>query len=322
MPLVPTGSYRPPALLRNGHLHTIAPSLLRRVPLLTADRQRIPTPDGDFLDIDYYRAGNPRVAVIAHGLEGDSRQPYVQGLATALARAGYDIAAWNLRGCSGSPNLLPLSYHSGATNDLHTVLTSILTNTLYQKIVLAGFSLGGNITLKYLADHALTLDPRIAAAVAFSVPCDLAASATHLGNPSNRLYMARFLVSLTAKIRAKQKRFPGSIDTSGLDRIRTFKEFDDRYTAPLHGFRDAADYWARASSGPALHLLRVPALLVNALDDPFLPPACYPRETAAASDHLFLETPPRGGHVGFVSSLNSPAYWSESRAVTFFADVL
>ena len=321
MPLVST-PYHCPLPLRNGHLHTVVPSLLRRVPPVTTDRQRLATPDGDFLDVDRYRAGNHRLAVITHGLEGDSRQPYVQGLATALARAGFDVAAWNLRGCSGTPNRLPLSYHSGATNDLHTVLSHTLTDTPYRQAVLAGFSLGGNITLKYLADHAATLDSRIAAAVAFSVPCDLAASAAHLARPSNAIYMRRFLISLTAKIRAKRERFPGHIDTTGIEKMRTFQEFDDRYTAPLHGFRDAADYWARASCGPALHLLRVPALLVNAADDPFLPAACYPRAAAAASDHLFLETPRHGGHVGFASSMNSPTYWSESRALTFFDDVL
>lgn len=302
----------------NGHLLSIFPAVFRRVPLVTRNRERLDTTDGDFLDLDWDTSGGfCRLAILTHGLEGDSRNACVQGMAAALRRRGWDTLAWNLRGCSGEANRLLRSYHSGATEDLDVVVRHALEARRYREVSLIGFSLGGNLTLKYLGDLGTDADPRVTAAVAFSVPCDLAASSRQLEKWSNRLYMERFLSGLRKKIRAKMVVFPGQLSDTGLDAMRTFREFDGTYTAPLHGFASADDYWSQASCRPVLSRLTVPALLVNARDDPFLAPECFPFAEAEASPFFHFEAPHRGGHVGFVSFNRQNEYWSETRATAF-----
>lgn len=318
MPLVPSSSYRPPAGFGNPHLQTIWASKLRRVDGPVFVRERIETPDGDFLDLDRVPAGASRAAVISHGLEGSTGRAYVRGMARALASRGWDVVAWNLRGCSGEANRLARSYHSGDTADLDTVVQHVLPK--YARLALVGFSLGGNLTLKYLGEA--ERDPRLAAAVAFSVPVDLAASSAALARWTNAHYMAYFLRSLRAKVLEKAERFPDEVDASRLRGVRSFRRFDEAFTAPMHGFAGAEDYWARASSRPFLPHIRVPTLLVNAADDPFLAPACYPREEAAASGALRLEIPAHGGHVGFVTRGASGDYWSEGRAGEFLEEAV
>jgi predicted alpha/beta-fold hydrolase len=311
-------TYRAPWGFGNGHVQTIFPALFRRVPVITRRRERISTPDGDFLDLDWHTEVNrTRLAILSHGLEGDTTNTYIQGMAHALARADWDVLAWNFRGCSGEPNRLLRSYHSGATEDLAAVIAHAPER--YTRLALVGFSLGGNMTLKYLGEPGP--DPRVAGAVAYSVPCDLASSAHQLEGFFHRIYMSRFLRSLRGKVREKMTRFPGRLDDTGLDAMRTFREFDGAYTAPMNGFASAEDYWTRASSRPALERITVPTLLVNALDDPFLPPACFPVAEARASRSFFLETPRSGGHVGFVSFNARKEYWSERRAVEFLGEV-
>jgi len=209
------------------------------------------------------------------------------------------------------------SYHSGATEDLAAVVDHVLRGGRYRRVALVGFSLGGNITLKYLGDYGAGIDPRVDRAAAFSVPCDLASSSLALEGWRNRVYMDRFLVNLRGKIRAKMRKFPGALSDAGLDAMRTFREFDGAYTAPLHGYRDAEDYWARASSKPVLGRIEIPTLLVNARNDPFLPAECFPEDAARASGHFHFEAPRQGGHIGFVSFNDRGEYWSETRAVEF-----
>jgi hypothetical protein len=229
------------------------------------------------------------------------------------------VLAWNFRGCGGEPNRLLRCYHSGDTADLHAVLTHGLGRRSYADAVLVGFSIGGNQLLKYLGEDPERVPRAVRAAVAFSVPCDLAGSARVLARPANRFYMEYFLRSLRAKARLKNRLFGGILDLDGLDAMTTFDAFDDRFTAPLHGFAGAADYYRRASSLPHLEAIRVPTLLINALDDPFLSPSCFPAEAAAASRQLVLETPVSGGHVGFVERNRDNLYWSERRAAAFLA---
>jgi hypothetical protein len=298
-------------------LQSIVPTLCRRVSGVAYERLRIDTPDGDFLDLDYSRVGSDRVAVVAHGLEGSSQRPYVLGLVKAFNDAGWDAVAWNFRGCSGEPNRKLRSYHSGASEDLTAVIDHVVSRDRYRSIALAGFSMGGNIVLKYLGELGGRLGPAICGAAVFSVPCDLESAALQMGRPANAFYMKRFLRMLHGKIRAKMELFPGQVDDRGYGRMRTFHEFDDRYTAPLCGFENARDYWTRASSRPLLPAIRVPTLLVNARDDPFLAEPCYPYREAVDHPLLFLETPPSGGHVGFVASGNSGSWWVETRAVEF-----
>ena len=185
-----------------------------------------------------------------------------------------------------------------------------------------GFSLGGNLTLKLLGDTATQLDPRIQAAVALSVPCDLASSSERLEHISNRLYMRRFLKSLRGKVREKMRRFPGEITDDGLDQMRTFREFDGAYTAPIHGFKSADDYWQQCSCTTKLQDIAIPTLLINAQDDPFLTPSCYPIDKAKNSASFHLEMPKQGGHIGFVQFNQNGSYWSEQRTVEFLETAL
>jgi predicted alpha/beta-fold hydrolase len=318
MPIIDSSSYRPPPGLWGGHLQTIYPALVRRVSRITTQRERLETPDGDFLDLDW-KIGNGcrRVAILTHGLEGGAGNTYIQGMAAAFFRKGWDVLAWNFRGCSQEPNRLLRSYHSGETGDLQTVIAHALSTGRYGHLGLIGFSLGGNVTLKYLGDAGNAIDPRVAGAVVFSVPCDLASSSRKLENFTNRIYMHRFLVGLRKKIREKMQRFPGQLHDEGLDKMRTFQEFDGAYTAPIHGFLSAGDYWKRASSRPVLPAISRPTLMVNARNDPFLAPACFPFAEAAESRSFHFEAPHGGGHVGFVSFNTQNQYWSETRALEF-----
>ena len=313
MPLV-TSSYRAPLGLRSGHLATIFPTLFRQVGRPEIKRERLELPDGDFLDLDWSPRKHHRLAIIGHGLEGESSAKYIRGMSLALQKRKWDTLAWNCRGCSGEPNRVLRSYHSGASEDLASVVNDAVAQG-YAAISLIGFSLGGNIVLKYLGEEGQDLPREVQAAVAFSVPCDLTSSSLRLGDRDNLLYMSRFMDGLKNKVIQKHQKFPGKLDLSGLRGIKTFAQFDDRFTAPLNGFRDARDYWTRASSKPLLHRIAIPTLLVQARNDPFLPAACFPVEAAESNPSLFLETPAHGGHVGFISK--GKEYWSEARASEF-----
>ena len=319
MPLVTEARYQPPFYLFNGHLQTIVPSLWRTVHDVAYQRERLELPDGDFLDLDWSRLPAHRptdgLAIVSHGLEGDASRPYVRGMVRALNRAGFDALAWNYRSCGGEMNRLLRSYHLGDTEDLDRVLRHALATGRYRRAYLLGFSAGGNVTLKYLGEDAARVPTEVQRAAVFSVPTDLKASSVYIGRPQNQVYMRRFLKSLRLKVRAKAELLPGQIDLDGLEDLRDFQQFDSRYTAPMHGFGSADAYYQYASSGRYLSGIRVPTLLVNAQNDPFLPASCYPRELAASSPFVFLETPPDGGHVGFAES--GGEYYSERRAVAF-----
>ena len=321
MPLVARSAHQPPFYLFNGHLQTIAPSLWRTVPDVQYERERLELPDGDFLALDWSRLPPHRptngLAIISHGLEGDSQRPYVRGMARALNRAGLDALAWNYRSCGGEMNRLLRSYHLGDTQDLARVLAHALAGGRYERVYLLGFSAGGNVTLKFLGENPAQVPPEVQRAAVFSVPTDLRASSMHIARPQNQVYLRRFLKSMRLKIRAKAALLPGQVDVSGLEELRNFPQFDERYTAPMHGFATADEYYAHASSGQYLAAIRVPTLLMNAQNDPFLPPSCYPHETAAASAFVYLETPVAGGHVGFAETSADGAYYSERRAVEF-----
>jgi len=326
MPILPVPDYLPPLPLRRSHLSTLYPTLLRTAPVLPpARRERVETPDGDFLLVDRHssRVGLSRsLVVISHGLEGDSRRKYVTGMARMATGLGMDAACWNQRGCGGEPNRLPRSYHSGETGDLHTVVAHCLKDGGYDRVALIGFSLGGNQILKYLGEDPAKVDERVEGAAVFSVPADLGPSERVLALPSRRIYVEYFMRGLRAKVREKAARFPDLVPADLLEGVRTLRDFDDRYTAPFHGYRDAADYYARASSLPLLDDVRVPTLLVNAQNDPFLTPSCYPRDAALANPHLFLETPRFGGHVGFAALGPENVYWSERRAAAFLTELM
>jgi hypothetical protein len=313
MPLLDS-SFRPPLWLRDGHVQTILGALSRQRTSAHFSRERWELPDGDFLDLDWARPSHPRLAIVSHGLEGSSAQGYIRRVAVALGRAGWDVLAWNFRGCSGEPNRLPRFYHSGETEDLRAVVARAAGD--YRRVALVGFSLGGNITLKYLGEA--PPHPCVVGAAAVSVPIDLASCARRLDREwGNRFYLRRFLGTMRAKIAAKARQFPGAFDVRGLEAVTTFEEFDGRYTGALHGFRDAEDYWAQSSARQFLPRLTVPTLLLNARNDPFLTSSCFPEAEAAASAHLFLEAPASGGHVGFVDLARGLEPWWSQRVAQF-----
>ncbi len=313
MPLLARSSFLPAAGLGNGHLQTVWPALFRKPPLVTTQRERLELADGDFLILDWARHPTPvRLAIITHGLESHSRDTTIQGMAGAFFASGWDVLAWNLRGCGGEPNRLARFYHSGASEDLAAVVD--LTSRRYTEIALIGFSLGGNITLKYLGENP---DAPVLGTATFSVPCDLTSSVIELDRPTNRVYTRRFIKSLRAKIAEKYPLFPNVLNITNLNSITTFHQFDSAYTAPLHGFASAEDYWEMSSCRSYLPRITVPALLVNAANDPFLGEACYPREIAEASPFFHLEIPESGGHCGFVSSTSDALAWHETRALEF-----
>jgi predicted alpha/beta-fold hydrolase len=313
MPIL-ASHFHPPAYLRNGHIQTILPVLLRRRLNIALKRERLELEDGDFLDLDWARMGGDKLAILSHGLEGCSDDGSNRGMTTTLHAAGWDALAWNLRGCGKEMNRLPRSYHSGETGDLGAVIRFAATR--YSRIALIGFSLGGNMTLKYLGEA--SLHPAVIGAVAISVPIDLAATARALDHRwSNRIYLRRFIKSLIAKVETKARRFPDQVDASRIRTIRTFQEFDDRYTAPIHGFRDAADYWKKSSARQYLDRITIPTLLLNANDDPFLTPGCFPFAEAEQNPSLFFEAPESGGHMGFVDLTRGGEPWFERRVVEF-----
>jgi len=310
MPLLES-RFRPPLFLRNGHLQTILGALLPRRFRDGVVTERLELPDGDFLDLDWGKAGHRRLAVISHGLEGSSKNRDIRGLSAALNKAGWDTLAWNFRGCSGELNRCLRFYHSGETGDLSAVLSHAAGS--YSSLALMGFSLGGNMILKYLGEG--NVHPDLQAAVAVSVPVDLASSARALDRrPGNQIYLRRFMKSLAAKVEAKAKQFPTEIDATGVRDVRSFSIFDDRYTARIHGFRDAEDYWSQSSAIGYLNRISIPTLLLNAKDDPFLSLESFPYTEGRQNPCLSLETPNSGGHLGF---LDAQGFWIERRIPEF-----
>jgi len=320
MPLIPTSNYKPPLIFNNRHLNTTYPSLIRKVEGVRYERERLNTPDGDFLDLDWYFNGGSKLILGLHGLEGDAQRPYIQGMLKLFGRHGWDGAGLNFRGCSGELNRLPRSYHIGDTGDLQFVIRHILNNYRYDEIALFGFSLGGNVTLKYLGEQGKELPNVIKRAVAFSVPCHIESANVEIQKWFNRVYRNRFLNSLNAKLLAKAKLFPEQVKLPEEGLPKTFQEFDDIYTGPIHGFRDAHEYWSSNSSIHFIPGIKIPVLLINAQDDTFLSPKCYPVELAEKMKNFYLEIPEKGGHVGFVTSDKDGFYWSERRAADFILE--
>lgn len=303
--------------MQNAHVQTVYPTLFRKCEPVNYQRERILTDDDDFLDLDWSQIGSSKLAILSHGLEGNSRMQYVVGMVKQLNQHGWDALAWNYRSCSGEINRQLRFYHNGVTDDLDRVIQRAQSTEQYNQIALIGFSLGGNLTLNYLGWNSASLSSLIARAVVFSVPCDLTASSGELAKPKCRLYMKRFLRSFHHKIREKMAIMPDQIDDKDFHQIKNFKDYDDRYTAPIHGFKSAEDYWIKCSSQRIIPDIRIPTLIVNAKNDPFLSGGCYPVSEAEKSNYVWLEMPASGGHVGFIEFKKQNIYWSEARAVEF-----
>ncbi|RXK50815.1 YheT family hydrolase [Aquirufa rosea] len=321
MPLInPENSYQAPFWLPEGHSQSIFPSLFRKVQYLSAQRERLILSDGDFVDLDWYVDGplsEKPLLIISHGLEGSSQAQYVLGLTKTMREKGFHVLAWNFRSCSGELNTQLRSYHSGATDDLEEVIQACVKQGA-KELYLAGFSLGGNLTLKWLGEKGQNHPNLIRKAVAFSVPLHLSSSSRKLARLENGLYTHRFLQTLLAKAQAKAAKFPGAVDPAILRKIKTLKEFDDVITGPWHGFKDAEDYYEQNSSLYFLSKIQVPTLVVNAQNDPFLSPECLPADMASKWEHVFLELPEQGGHCGFYPVNYQGTLWSEQQAMNWF----
>jgi predicted alpha/beta-fold hydrolase len=311
-----------PWYLCNGHFETIWPSLFRRLELPAYRREQITTADDDFLDLDWLQQGHRRLAIISHGLEGDSRRHYVAGMVRALATHGWDVLAWNFRGCGGKINRQPRFTHNGATDDLDAVVRHALARYTYRTISLVGFSMGGNLTLVYLGREADRVPCEVKAAICFSVPCDLAAASQRLAEAGNLIYMRRFMSQMGSKVQQQAKQFPALFPCEDYHKLKNFEDFDGRYTAPLHGFRNALDYWHQCSSNRYLGAIRLPTWIINARNDPFLTAACFPDFTFHRNPLVSLVAPEHGGHCGFLATGNSRLYWSEDVSVRLLSAFL
>ena len=307
-------------MLLNGHLETIIPSLLYKAPMVNYHRQRLELKDGDFIDLDWLLKNNhDRLLIITHGLEGNSERHYVRRTAKYFHDLGWDVLAWNCRSCSGEINRLSKFYHHGDTNDLNEVISDVLS-AKYSKVVLFGYSMGGSLSIKYLGEGR-TLDPRIKGAVTYSVPLNLKDSGDQLEKRVNRFYANRFLKKLIKKVRIKAKYYPGILDIDGIDQIKTFDDFHRKYTLPLYGFSSIDDFYEKATCDQFLPYLSVPVFVGNALNDPLLGTKCYPREEAKRNKLFYLQTPLKGGHVGF-SYQNKEYSWMETHGAYFINEVL
>ena len=319
--------YRPAWWIPGAHARTLWGKLIRRRARIDTHRERWDTPDGDFIDIDRLDAKpeHPRVLLL-HGLEGSSRSHYAQGLLAAAHRRGWAADVLVFRSCGGEPNRLLRSYHSGETGDLDFVIRTLIAEQPAQPIVLTGVSLGGNVLLKWLGEQSDNVPSQVVAAAAISVPFDLARGSLHLQHGLSRLYESYFLRSLRKKAMGKAARFPGHLDTRAIRRATTLWDFDDAVTAPIHGFRNARDYYDRSSSIHWLAGVRVPTLLLNAVDDPFLPSSVLDdvRTIARTNAALHVEFVAKGGHVGFISGVAPwrAVYYAEARAIDFLGGAL
>ena len=311
--------YRAPWWLPGGHLQTIYPFLaLRRRPP-PYRRERWETPDGDFIDLDWTRAyaGAPLLALF-HGLEGSSASHYATALMRAVVVRQWNGVVVHFRGCGGEPNRLARAYHSGDAEEIDWILRRLRGHHPAARLFAAGVSLGGNALLKWLARERSGAKAVVTAAAAVSAPLDLMIAGDRLGSGFNRLYGNLFLSTLRRKSLAKLRRFPGIYESSAVEQARTLRQFDDAVTAPLHGFRDADDYWTRASSRHELRQIEIPTLIVHARNDPFLPGPHLP-EAADAAPAVELDFPAGGGHAGFASGpFPGNLGWLPRRLIGFF----
>ena len=320
MPIIPNSSFKVPFWLINEHWQTIMPAVIRNPKKLNYTRERITTRDQDFLDLDFICNNRNRIAILSHGLEGHSDKNYMRAMARYFYRHGWDTLSWNCRSCSGELNLTPKLYHHGATEDLADVIHYVLEKG-YAQIVLVGFSLGGSLVVKYLGENGANVPAEIVCGIAFSIPCQLGSCAARMSDPVNKFYLNRFLTKLKAKIVLKTEQFPGLFDISDIDKISSFYEFDSRFTAPLYGFSSAKDFYNYSSAGNYIEGIQKPTLLINSLNDPMFPDDCYPFEIAAHHQYFHLETPARGGHMGYWWPGISEG-WAEQRALRFVNEIV
>jgi len=322
MALKTDSSYNPEFLFKNNHFNTIYRTLFQNLEI-NYTRKRLELEDGDFMDLDFSSINSNKIVVAIHGLEGSSGSNYIKSLTKVLNQHQFDVVAVNLRGCSGEPNRKLSSYHSGKTDDLDKVITYLNAKYPFKEINLVGFSLGGNMILKYLGEGIFDSHKTIRSAVTVSAPCDLKGSSVELSKFWNNAYMKRFLISLKNKLIVKSEQFPDSfLEMEKIKNARNFFDMDNLYTAPAHGFKDAFDYWEQNSSKQFVPSIKTPTLLITSQDDPFLSKTCIPVKEAKNNSNFILELTSYGGHVGFNSSFSvTKNHWLEKRIVNFLNEI-
>jgi uncharacterized protein len=314
MALLENAPYAPPTFLKGKHLQTIAPAF-RKVTDVPYLRERIDTPDGDFLDLDWLRQGHRKLLILTHGLEGNSQRPYILGMAKYFAQLGWDILAWNCRSCSGELNRLFRLYNHGDVGDISTVVNHATTRYIYDEVALAGFSMGGNINLKYAA---VCPHPSVSKVIAFSAPLEMRSSTETLAAWDNWVYRYHFQRKLLPKLKAKAKLFPQKLDYDYV--IKNIKSWDFQlhtFFCVMNDYVSLDDFYERGSALNFIADLKIKTLIVQAENDPMLSPACFPKDMARKHDFLNLEVVKQGGHCGFPLKNNKNESYAELRASAF-----
>ncbi|GAA4839377.1 YheT family hydrolase [Algivirga pacifica] len=313
--MVSDQNYLPLYPFKQSHLSTIYPALFRRV-RVDYRRERLFTPDDDFVDIDWSKVGSHRCVIVAHGLEGSSDLSYVKGVVKMANDRKWDAVALNYRGCSGEHNWKFRSYHPGATDDIKLMVEHIITTGNYKEVFLVGFSLGGNLLLKYAGEENNHISSKIGGLVAISVPCDLEATSDHMHRPAGYVYRNRFLKSRKEKVKHKATYKEASFTIADVKKVKTFEELDDMYTAPAHHYPNAREFWRATSCKHYIPDIKVPTLIINATNDPLLPEESHPILETKGHPFAKLMLTKYGGHVGFYDYGNK-LYWHEQQIFKF-----
>ena len=319
MPIL-IADFNPILPFKNAHFNTVYRPLFTK-DSINYERKRITTWDNDFIDLDFSIVDSKTLILQIHGLEGSSQSSYMITTANHLNNIGYDTVSMNLRSCSGEDNLLLETYHSGKTDDVDFIIKHLTTNYNYENIIIVGFSLGGNLTLKYLGEYD-NIPSEVKGGIAVSVPIDLTTSQEELLKLKNKIYLNEFIKSIKLKMLEKVEKFPDfKLNKKLLFQATKFRHLEKQYTVPVFGFKSPEDYWEKASSKPYIPNIKVPSLLINSLDDSFLSKECYPYKEAKNSSNFHLLTPKYGGHVGFIGSFKEEeSRWVEKNITRFIQE--
>lgn len=318
MPFIIDTTFNPNFFLKNKHINTLYRFLFSNTKM-DFERVSMNTNDEDFIHLDFLKVNSDKVVILIHGLEGSSSSNYIHTMAQTLNHVNYDVVAFNMRSCSGENNKLLSSYHSGKTEDLAEIIDYLKQNHSYNQIHIVGYSLGGNLALKFMGEFAASMSNKIKSATGVSVPCDLKGSVEAISKLENKIYMNGFLKTLKKKAIFKAIKFPNSnLDVSKIKKANNFYTFDDLVTAPIHGFIDANDYWRKSSCKQYISAIKSPTLLISSKDDPFLNESCHPvKEATSNTNFTFLQTS-FGGHLGFVTGFKiQKQRWLENKIMQF-----
>lgn len=322
MPLLQS-TYKTTWFYKNTHINTILANVTRKAPQLKYERERLELPDGDFIDIDWLKVNtSKKLVVVLCGLEGHSQKKYMCGTMSLFSKNGFHAVALNHRSCSGEDNRLLRTYHTGFTEDLRLLIDWITSQKKYEEIILVGYSLGGNVVLKYAGEESESINPVIKKVIGISVPTELGSSSKYFEHPHNYVYMQKFFLTLKPKAKVKAKKFPNTFDLQKVLSAKVFSDFDEHFTAPTNGFKNAADYYTQSSSLPYLEKIKIPALLIIAKDDTFVSPESYPIELALNSKLFHFISPENGGHCGFMPQDENKTVWVEREILKFVSETL